>query len=112
MDYREEILDNYQELKTKHPRVAAELLDKFGEGRWQEYAIFYYPTKEDYAAYELEDGWYADFGLNENTDFYGAPNLLDHIDFASLADALIDTWDDSSKYQTESGEIVASAWGF
>lgn len=64
MDYKEEILDNYQELAAKHPKAAAELLDKFGEGKWQEYTLCWYPNKEDFAKFEVEEGWYRDVDLS------------------------------------------------
>lgn len=79
--YTEEILDNYQELAINHPKAAAELVSKFGKGKWQKHALFRYPKKEDYEEYELK---------------YALTDSLKGLD----------------EYETESGEIVASAWGF
>lgn len=126
MDYQEEILDNYQELAAKHPKAAAELLDKFGEGKWQEYALCWYPSEEEFAKFEVEEGWYRDVDLSDveltqSSDFVKTPNLLDFInlpdlrnfiDFKSFGKALMETWDDPDKYETTDGEIVTSSWGF
>ena len=126
MDYKEEILDNYQELAAKHPKAAAELLDKFGKGKWQEYALCWYPSEEEFAKFEVEEGWYRDVDLSsveltQSSDFVKTPNLLDFINlpdlknfinFKSFGKALMEAWDDPDKYETKSGEIVTSSWGF
>lgn len=111
MEYDEEIFNNYQELATKHPGVAAELLDKVGEGEWQESELYWYSNKENFAKHEVADGWYSDIELT-TTDFKGAPDLLDFISFRALGNALVETWDDSYYFETKSGEIVAAKYGF
>lgn len=110
-NYESEIFDNYQALAEKHPSVAAELLDEFGEGKWQDSELCWYPSKEDFAIYEVEDGWYSNHEL-ATTDFNGAPNLLDFLDFKDLGNALVNTWDDSCNFETQSGEIVTTSYGW
>lgn len=112
MDYQEEILDNYQELAAKHPKAAAEVLDKFGEGKWQEYALCWYPSEEDFAMYEMIDGWYSSTDLGQFSDFRGAPNPLNFIDYKALGKALVETWDENCNFETDDGEIVTTGWGF
>ena len=126
MNYKEEIFDNYQDLATKHPKAAAELLNKFGEGKWQDYDLCWYPSEEDFAKFEVEEGWYRDVDLSsveltQPSDFPKIPNLLDFInlpdlksfiDFKSFGKALMETWDDPDKFETTDGEIVTSSWGF
>lgn len=107
-----EIFSNYQALATKHPNTAAALLDEFGEGEWQDSYLYWYPTEEDFAMYEFEDGWYSNHNLNQSTDFRGAPNPLNFIDFKSLGEALVETWDNSCNFEADNGEIVTTSYGW
>lgn len=109
--YEDEIFDNYQALAEKHPSVAAELLYEFGEGEWQDSELYWYPSEEDFAIHEVKDGWYSDIEL-ATTDFRGAPNLLDFINFKALGNALVETWASSYYFETKSGEIVAAKYGW
>lgn len=111
MNYEQEIFSNYQALAAKHPNTAA-LLYEFGEGEWQNSELYWYPTEEDFAMYEVEEGWYSNFQLNQSIDFNGAPNLLNFLDFKSLGSALVDTWDNSCHFETNNGEIVSTEVGF
>lgn len=108
--YENEIFDNYKSLAATYPNVAAELLDEFGEGKWQDSDLYYYPSENDFAIYEIVDGWYSTIQLD--TDFNGAPNLLDFIDFEGLGRALVETWDASCNFETKSGEIVTTSYGW
>ena len=110
--YENEIFENYQAFAAKHPNTAAALLEEFGEGKWQDSYLYWYPTEEDFAMYEVEDGWYSNFQLNQSTDFNGAPNLLNFIDFEGLGSALVETWDNSCNFETTSGEIVTTDYGW
>lgn len=112
--YENEFFENYQDLAKKHPSAAAELLHEFGEGKWQESELCWYPSKKDFAIYEVEDGWYSDINIKLiMTNFRGgAPNLLDFIDFDALGSALIEMWDSSYYFETTSGEIVTTKYGW
>lgn len=112
MNYEQEIFSNYQALAAKHPNTAAALLYEFGEGEWQNSELYWYPTEEDFAMYEVEEGWYSNFQLNQSIDFNGAPNLLNFLDFKSLGSALVDTWDNSCHFEANNGEIVSTEVGF
>lgn len=112
MNYEQEIFDNYQALAAKHPSIASKLLEEFGEGEWQDSELCWYPNEEDFAMYEVEDGWYSTFQLNQYTDFNGAPNLLNFLDFKSLGSALVETWDNSCHFEANDGEIVSTEVGF
>lgn len=112
MNYEQEIFSNYQALAAKHPNTAAALLYEFGEGEWQNSELYWYPTEEDFAMYEVEEGWYSNFQLNQSIDFNGAPNLLNFLDFKSLGSALVDTWDNSCHFEANNGEIVSTGVGF
>lgn len=109
--YENETFDNYQDLAKKHPDAAAELLNEFGEGEWQNSELYWFPSEEDFAIYEVVDGWYSTFPPI-TTNFNGAPNLLDFIDFKGLGSALVNTWDDSCNFETKSGEIVTTGYGW
>lgn len=110
-EYENDILENYQDLAKKHPKAAAELLHEFGEGEWQNSELYWFPSENDFAIYEVEDGWYSNFPLS-TYDFKGAPNLFDFIDFDGLGSALVENWDDSYNFETKSGEIVTTSYGW
>lgn len=112
MYYEYETFNNYQELAAKHPDAAAEALNEFGEGEWQGRNLHWYPTKEDFAMHELEEGQYSDFGLSRYTDFNGAPNLLDFINFNLLGEALVENWYNTSNFEADNGEIVTTEIGW
>lgn len=101
--YENEIFENYQAFAAKHPDAAAELLNKFSEGKWQDSKLCWYPSEEDFAVYEIEDGWYS--SIPWTADFNGAPNLLDVLDFVALGRALAENWDDSCNFEANNGEI-------
>lgn len=111
MDYEEEIFNNYKEFAAKHPKAAAELLEEFGEGEWQNNDLYWYPSEKDFAIYEIVDGWYSNIELS-TTDFRGAPNPLNFIDFKSFGEALVDSYDETCNFETTDGEIVTTGYGF
>lgn len=112
MEYEYESFNNFKELAAKHPKAAAELLEKFNEGEWQDNDLYWYPSEEDFAIYEIVDGWYSNLGLNQFVDFNGAPNPLNFIDFKSFGDVLIDSYDPTCNFETNNGEIVTTGYGF
>lgn len=104
------IYENFEELLADKKELANELVEERGKGEWQEEEIYYYEDEEEFAEYELTEGWYADNNLDR--DYNGAPNLLDFIDYQSLGEALTNTWDESCNFLATSGEILTTGYGW
>ena len=104
------ILKSYAELFERDEELAKELIEKVGSGEWQENEIYYYEDEEEFAEYELTEGWYADLRLDR--DYNGAPNPLDYIDLSGLGDALVRNWDDSCNFRASTGEILTTSCGW
>ena len=104
------ILKSYAELFERDEELAKELIEKVGSGEWQENEIYYYEDEEEYADYELTEGWYADLRLDRDYNF--APNPLDYIDLSGLGDALVRNWDDSCNFRASTGEILTTSCGW
>lgn len=110
--YNYEHFKNLDELKQKHYGVATRLLECASdpEGDWTTEDIYLYNSPEDFARYEVEDGWYS---TSVVTDYRGAPSLYDHIDYRSLGEALIGSWDESINYHDElTGFILTTSYGW
>ena len=80
-------------------------MEEFDEGEWACNQLYVYSSLEDFAKYEVEDGWYSN-SIKE--DYNGTPNLLDYIDYESLGNALKDNWDNSCYYYDEETDFVVS----
>lgn len=104
------ILKSYAELFERDEELAKELIEKVGSGEWQENEIYYYEDEEEFAEYELTEGWYADLRLDRDYNF--APNPLDYIDLSGLGDALVRNWDDSCNFRASTGEILTTSCGW
>ena len=104
------ILKSYAELFERDEELAEELLKKVGNGEWQENEIYYYEDEEEFAEYELTEGWYADLRLDRDYNF--APNPLDYIDLSGLGNALVRNWDDSCNFRASTGEILTTSCGW
>ena len=104
------ILKSYAELFERDEELAKELIEKVGSGEWQENEIYYYEDEEQFAEYELTEGWYADLRLDRDYNF--APNPLDSIDLSGLGDALVRNWDDSCNFRASTGEILTTSCGW
>ena len=104
------ILKSYTELFERDEELAEELLKKVGNGEWQENEIYYYEDEEEFAEYELTEGWYADLRLDRDYNF--APNPLDYIDLSGLGNALVRNWDDSCNFRASTGEILTTSCGW
>lgn len=104
------ILKSYTELFERDEELAKELLKKVGKGAWQQEEIYYYEDEEEYADYELTEGWYADLRLDRDYNF--APNPLDYIDLSGLGNALVRNWDDSCNFRASTGEILTTSCGW
>lgn len=103
--------DNFNELKNWSQFLAQQLLEKVGAGEWQNYPLYYYEDTEQFAKNEVANGWYANLGLNDQSDFNGAPNLFDYIDFESLGDDLTCAWDDDENIEID-GHVITSDYGW
>jgi len=108
--YYSQDFDDYEEFAESYPEVAAALLEDVGEGKWQEYYIYVYDSVEDFAEYELTEGWYADFGLGDR-DYNGAPDPMDYIDLKALGEALLDSGDSSVQW-TNGDVVVTTSYGW
>lgn len=105
-----EYFDDFAEFSESLPEVAAALLEEVGEGEWQEDQICYYPSIEDFAEYELTEGWYVDCGLGDR-DYNGAPNPMDYIDLKALGEALLNSGDSSVQW-TDWDCVVTTGYGW
>ena len=103
--------ENFKDMKDNNPKLADQLLDTFGEGDWQNYQLFRYEDSSEYAQYEVSDGWYSELGLNDCSEFNGAPNLYDYIDFDSLGEDLLNSADESMVVELDDC-IITSNYGF
>ena len=108
--YEIKTYENLEELREENEELVERLLEEFEEGEWTDNQLYIYPSLEDFAAYEVEEGWYSE-SIKE--DYNGAPNLLDYIDYEALGNALKDNWDDSCYYYDEETDyVVSTAYGF
>jgi phage protein len=102
--------DNLEELKQENKELVERLLEEFDEGDWSDNQLYVYQSLEDFATYEVYEGWYSG-AIKE--DYNGAPNLLDYIDYEALGNALKDSWDNSCYYYDEETDfVVSTAYGF
>lgn len=103
------IYENYKELLEQKP-VIAKLEEEVGTGKWQNNELYYYEDLENYAEYELTEGWYV--SLNLDREYNGAPNPMDFINLEALGEALSESWDESCHYLTENGEVITTDYGW
>ena len=111
-EYASTWYDDLNDLKQDNPSLAEELVEEFGDGEWQENQLFVYESLEDYAYYELTDGWYAALGMTGRTDYHGAPDPLVFIDLKALGLQLSRTWDESCHYLTKNNWVVETDEGW
>ena len=105
------LYNSFEELKADKPELAQELLEVFDKGEWQESNLSVYDTLEDFACYELTEGWYIDNNLVDQ-DYHGAPNPIDYIDLDALGEALVESGDASCIYRTEGDQVVTTDGGW
>lgn len=117
MDYVSNWYDNFDALLEGDRQTANLLLKELnldesdiGTEPWMDDMLCVYSDLEEYATYELVDGWYMnhDFG----GDFGGAPNPFDFIDLEAFGQRLIDTGDESVCCQLPNGKIVTTSYGW
>lgn len=110
-DYARSWYDNFDDLQANDPSLSKELLEMFDDGEWKNDQLFVYESLEDYAYYELTEGWYADKHLDQK-DYNGAPNPMDFIDLKALGLQLSRTWDESCHYLTKDNWVVETSYGW
>lgn len=117
MAYRSKYYDNFNELLEGDRQTANLLLDELGLDTsdignydWMDDVLAVYPNVEEYAIYELIDGWYQNHNLGGSFD--GAPNPIEYIDLDSFGDNLIDTGDSSITRLLPNGKVVTTSYGW
>ena len=105
--YDSKIYENYDEFLEADPSLAKKFFEEVGQGSWQEERIAVYASLEDFAKYEVSDGWYSEStrGLESAN---GAPVLLNFIDYEKLGEALADSWDESTSTLLD-GKVIITA---
>ena len=104
------IFKNFEELKNIIVILLVNCWKKRG-GEWLENEIYYHKDKEDFAQYEVTDGWYSSI-IDINANFNGAPDLFDYIDYEGLAEDLTQNWDVSINYLSSNNEVLTTSYGW
>ena len=117
MNYKYTDYDNFDELMDCDSQTANLLLKELdldesdiGKEPWMDELIIVYPNVEEFAVYELIDGWYQNHNLGGN--FGDAPNPIEYIDLDSFGDDLIDTGDSSITRLLPNGKVVTTNYGW
>lgn len=119
-DYDCDGYESFDKLRKKDKQTAELLLaelgldtasvDELNDLGWTHDYLCVYPTLEDYALYELTDGWYTDY--NFDGDFRGAPNPMDWIDLDGFGQRLIDLGDQNVTLALPNGKVVTTSCGW
>lgn len=72
--------------------------------------LIVYPNVEEYAIYELIDGWYQNHNLGGS--FNGAPNPIEYIDLADFGADLISTGDTTICRELPNGKVATTSYGW
>lgn len=117
MNYEYTDYDNFDELMDCDSQTANLLLKELdldesdiGKETWMNEQLMVHPTVEEYAIYELIDGWYQNHNLGGSFD--GAPNPIEYIDLDALGRDLIDTGDSSVCLLLPNGKVVTTSYGW
>lgn len=117
MNYKYTDYDNFDELMDCDSQTANLLLDELGLNEsdigkepWMNEQLIVYPNVEEYAIYELIDGWYQNHNLGGS--FNGAPNPMDYIDTEHLGEDLIEQVDSSVCLLLPNGKVVTTSYGW
>lgn len=109
--------DDFKQLLNTDKTTAKMLLDELDlnmddldDCDWAHDYLTVYPTTEDYAIYELTDGWYMEH--NFNSDFRGAPSPMDWIDLDEFGQRLADTGDSNVCLLLPNGKVVTTSYGW
>lgn len=101
--YTYQLYWNIEELKEINEKLAEQITNVFDEKRLKETEIFVYPSLEDFAKYEVEDGFYIEI---IDKDYDEAYDLLECINYQALGEKLKEKWDESSHYYDENTDTV------
>lgn len=117
MNYKYTDYDNFDELMDCDSQTANLLLKELdldesdiGKETWMNEQLMVYPNVDEYAIYELIDGWYQNHNLGGS--FNGAPNPLEYIDLADFGDDLISEGDASIVRLLPNGKVVTTVYGW
>ncbi|MDK1672876.1 hypothetical protein QOK74_08320 [Staphylococcus saprophyticus] len=102
--------ENFKALQKHSEQLAKELLSERMGGEWQNDEIHYFTDKNEFAKYEVFEGWYS--LSNKLNDFNGAPNLFEFIDYSALSDELIRLWDESTNFISDNGQVLTTSYGW
>jgi hypothetical protein len=117
MNYKYTNYDNFDELMDCDSQTANLLLKELdldesdiGKEPWMDESINVYPNVEEYAVYELIDGWYQNHNLGGSFD--GAPNPIEYIDLTDFGGDLIAEGDASIVRLLPNGKVVTTVYGW
>jgi hypothetical protein len=117
MNYKYTDYDNFDELMDCDSQTANLLLKELdldesdiGKEPWMDESINVYPNVEEYAVYELIDGWYQNHNLGGSFD--GAPNPIEYIDLTDFGGDLITEGDASIVCLLQNGKVVTTSYGW
>lgn len=82
--YNYELLDNFKELKEKHPGLAKLLEERYDiKNSWANNQIYLFPNYSDYALYELKSGMYYHYDHELDEEFFDTNpfNFVNHAKF-------------------------------
>lgn len=108
------IFDNFKAFAEERPEQAKELLNHVEKDDWMDDKIYFYAFPEDYANYQVCEGWYAAI-LNCDlsvANYNSAPSLYDYIDFEELGKKLAFTADPTCVFSTSKDEIIETCTGW
>lgn len=102
--YTYQFYGNIEELKEINENLVEQITNVFDEKTLtKNVEIIIYPTLEDYAKREVEDGFYIEI---IDTDYDEAYDLLECINYQALGEKLKEKWDESSHYYDENTDTV------
>lgn len=101
--YTVQIYEDIEELKEINENLAEQITYVFDEKRLKETEIFVYPSLEDFAKYEVEDGFYIEI---IDKDYDEAYDLLECINYVALGEKLKQKWNKDSHYYDEETDTV------
>jgi hypothetical protein len=117
MNYKYVDYDNFDELMDCDSQTANLLLKELdldesdiGKEPWTNEQLMVYPNVEEYAVYELIDGWYQNHNLGGS--FNGAPNPIEYIDLTDFGGDLIAEGDASIVCLLQNGKVVTTSYGW
>ncbi len=109
LEYESRIYENLSKLKEDFPEIAEEMITMYGTGEWVNEELEMFPSLEDFAVYEIQEGWYStSVGA---FDFRGAPDPLNYINLTAFGEALEASWDDNMNVNID-GYVIRTSVGW